>query len=451
MATNIAAKAVALLSTPLFTRLLSPAEYGLYSLYISWLGIVSVVLSLGISGGAVYRGLGRYENREKDFISSAVGILLVSFFAIGALLLALSFFGINHTGFPLIINIMLIGEVFLNVSETVIFAFFRYEYKYVKICLINLLYAVLTPGVAVLLIYVFGIRSEARIYASFFVSLGLILPLILKEIRAKKLFDKGIWAYLAKLSLPLLPNSVATTLVAQCDKLMIERYSGAAALGKYSIAYSTGFMLTTLTGAIYSALQPWIMRSLNSGNSENAKKLTERIIFLTSLGLVLFLLLIPEIFSLIAAPEYRSAELAVYPLAIAGFFQFVSNLLAANIIHTEKTASLSIASMIAFVFNLFSNIMLLSKYGYIAAAFTTALSYAAMIGIEYFFLRSSRRESIIEAKSFAPLALVIFALPIYSLREIPLARILFAAATLLFAAPSAIKFIKLFIRRKEAL
>ena len=76
--TNIFTKLIALLSAPLFTRLLLPGEYGVYSLYISWMGIISVVCALGISGGAIYRALGKFGESHEDLISSAIGILFLS-------------------------------------------------------------------------------------------------------------------------------------------------------------------------------------------------------------------------------------------------------------------------------------------------------------------------------------------------------------------------------------
>jgi O-antigen/teichoic acid export membrane protein len=230
---------------------------------------------------------------------------------------------------------------------------------------------------------------------------------------------------------------------------MIERFEGTAALGKYSIAYSVGFMLTTLTTALYSALQPWLMRKLNSGNTDAARVLTERIIFLSSLGLLVFLLSVPEIFGIIAAEAYLDAEIAVYPLALAGYLQFISNILAANIIHTEKTGAISVSGLIAFSFNLLSNLFLIPRYSFPAAAMTTALSYLLLIALEYFFLKRYSEGAVVDRRSLRPLCFAILTLPIYFLREFFLSRAIFILAIILFSLPSLIKFIRAFLERKE--
>ncbi len=447
--TNVFTKLIALLATPLFTRLLLPEEYGVYSLYISWMGIISVLVALGISGGAIYRALGKFGEAREDLISSAIGILFIASVALSIPALVFSRVGEGLTGLSPFLNCMLIFEVFLNSSETVVFAYYRYKYSYVRICLINLLYAVISVGVALALIYFTPIKAEARIYASFFASSILILPLIRPYLKPKKLYKREFWEYLLRLSLPLLPSAFSTALIAQIDKLMIERLDGTAALGKYSIAYSVGFMLTTLTAALYSALQPWLMRKLNSGNTEAAKIITKRIVFLTALGLLVFLLVIPEIFKIIAAEAYRDAEIAVYPLAVAGYLQFISNILAANIIHTEKTGAISIAGLIAFGFNLLTNLFLIPRYGYPAAAVTTALSYLLLVALEYLYLKKYSLGKVIDKKTVYPLWLILFAVPIYFFREFFLSRFIFAFTVVLISLPTLIKFIKAFLERRN--
>ena len=41
--TGILSRGVSFLFTPIYTRLLSESEYGVYSLYVSWLGLFTVL------------------------------------------------------------------------------------------------------------------------------------------------------------------------------------------------------------------------------------------------------------------------------------------------------------------------------------------------------------------------------------------------------------------------
>ncbi len=449
VATNLLTKAVSLLLSPVFTRILEPGEYGVYSLYLTWSGILTVAISLGISGAVIYRSLGKFREREDELIAaalSALGIVAVIFLA-PALFAGKGITSI--TGLGGIINILLVAEAFLNAAESVLFAHKRYRYAYLEICVTNLLYAVLSQGSALLLIYLVGLGGEARIYSSFAVTAALIVPRLIAYSKSVRRIKLDTVKYLLKLSLPLLPNAIALTLIAQSDKIMIEHILGISELGKYSVAYSVGFMLTVITGALYAAIQPWLMRKLNLEREELARDFTERLIKISSLGLLVFALFVPEIFGIIAAPEYKEAEAAVYPLAVAGLLQFISNILSANIIHTEKTGILSVFSIGALTLNLLLNYALIPIFGYLAAAFTTALAYGALVLLEHAFVVRRKYPRLIGKGGFLPLFLLFFIAPIYLMRELFASRMLLAAALALLSIPTLIAAVRDYTKRKS--
>ena len=67
---SIISKGALLAFTPVFTRILSPDEYGIYSLYSSWMGIFTVIETLEISGNLFYAGLGKDEDKDSYLLSS---------------------------------------------------------------------------------------------------------------------------------------------------------------------------------------------------------------------------------------------------------------------------------------------------------------------------------------------------------------------------------------------
>ena len=53
---GITQKIAGVISTAVFTRLLLPYEFGLYSAFAGWMGIFTVFATLGLPGVAIYRG-----------------------------------------------------------------------------------------------------------------------------------------------------------------------------------------------------------------------------------------------------------------------------------------------------------------------------------------------------------------------------------------------------------
>ena len=64
--TSVITKAIGLFVTPIFTRVLSSAEYGSYTLYMSCLGLFSVISTAAFSAGVIYRGCEVFEDKKDD-------------------------------------------------------------------------------------------------------------------------------------------------------------------------------------------------------------------------------------------------------------------------------------------------------------------------------------------------------------------------------------------------
>ena len=69
-------KGISTISTPIFTRILTTDEYGQFSVFNSWMSIVTVFVTLSIFNGVFTSGLVRFEKNRDVFASSMQGLLL---------------------------------------------------------------------------------------------------------------------------------------------------------------------------------------------------------------------------------------------------------------------------------------------------------------------------------------------------------------------------------------
>ena len=70
-------KGISTITTPIFTRLLNTSEYGQYNVFNSWLGIITIFVTLRLSMGVYAQGLVKFEEDRKKFSSSLQGLTLV--------------------------------------------------------------------------------------------------------------------------------------------------------------------------------------------------------------------------------------------------------------------------------------------------------------------------------------------------------------------------------------
>ena len=68
-------KGISSITVPIFTRLLDTAEYGNYNVFNSWLGIVTVIVTLNLSAGVYTQGLVKFDKEKNIFMSSVPGLM----------------------------------------------------------------------------------------------------------------------------------------------------------------------------------------------------------------------------------------------------------------------------------------------------------------------------------------------------------------------------------------
>ena len=370
------ARSVGALGTPIFTRLLTPTEYGLFPLYNTWLSVITVIVTLELTGGVIYRGLQRYSGNKEKFLSSAFGLFLCIFTLFCALYFAFSGVINKITGLGTLITSLMLAQIFANTVIAFYTARARYEYRYKSVAFLSLISSLGIPFVSVLLITVGNVRAEARIIGSC-VTLSLIaIPLIIEILRSsRRLFDKDTWGFLLRFNLPLLPHYLSMALILRVGEITVGRFFGTEALGRYSVAISLGMSMTVITNGIISALSPWLLRKTAAKETE---KIRDLLLILTKALCILCLVILafaPELLGIITPPEFHSALPAVYPLELSVIPMFLSGALVSCEMYYEKSATSAIPSIICAALSTLLSLTVLPRVDYRFVSIFVLASY----------------------------------------------------------------------------
>lgn len=371
----------AIIFTPIYTRLLLPEAYGVYSVYTSFLSIVTVFATLEISGGAVYRGLEQFKDKSQ-FISSAFGLITLS--SLVSLLIYLIFSErINEiSGLRPYLMIILFLQAFLNGIRSLKVSEAKFTYNK-KLPLIEaLFFSVIIPLSAIILIIFSKEVENARIYASLIASVIFAVPLIFSILKNGKfrVYKRDEWNFLIKYTIPALPHYIFISLIWQIGKIIVGNRFSAAQAGLLALATSVGLLPTLLTLGIQSALLPWITRKLSEARSGREKiySLISSIFFPLCLAVCMFLIICPEVFRIMSGKNYSDALGAVYPIAASVPAFFLTNLLCAEITYYKKTHLVTIGSGVAAVFVLICNLLFTFRLGFEFSACLIPLAFLFM-------------------------------------------------------------------------
>ena len=75
-------KAISLLTTPIFSRLLSTSDYGLFSVFNTWENIIIIIASLNLASGVYLRGLIKFEDDKDEFSASLQSLYSINTLAV---------------------------------------------------------------------------------------------------------------------------------------------------------------------------------------------------------------------------------------------------------------------------------------------------------------------------------------------------------------------------------
>ena len=375
-ACSILQKGISFIVVPIFTRILTTEQYGTYSLYLSWLQILTIITSLYLYYGVFTNGMNKYDTDRDRYISSMQGLTLT----ITAIVFAIFFVTQNAWSDILGLAPHLIFLMFVEMAVTPALSFWsgrqRFEYKYRKLVIVTLCKSIVNPVLGLIMVSLAEDKATARILSVVIVEVcfcGVIM--VYQFLKGKCWIDKKYWKFALGMAIPLLPHYLSGMILNKGDQIMISKMVSTSAVAFYSVAYNIGMLVQIFTNAISNSFTPWIYQRIKADKYE---KIPETINFLMllvaaiSLGLML---LSPELVLLFGSSGYSSAAYVIPPVAASVFFIFLYNILATPQFYFEKTSFLMVSSILAAVVNLGLNYIFIKQYGYVAAGYTTLVCY----------------------------------------------------------------------------
>lgn len=369
-------KGISMLSTPMFTRILTTTEYGAYNVFNSWLGIITIFVSLSLSGGVYTQGLVKYEHDRKVFSSSLQGLTTTL-----TILWTVVYFTFRSFWNGLLgLSTVQILAMLIMIWTTAIFGFWsneqRVEYKYKALVIITLLVSLFKPIIGVIFVLLAHDKVTARILGLVLVELvGYSGLYILQMKRGKVFFSAQYWKYALAFNLPLIPHYLSQIVLSSADRIMISKMIGDSEAGIYSLAYALSSIMLLFNSSLMQTLNPWIYQKIKAKRIKEIEPVAYTSLIIVATVNLMLILLAPEAVALFAPNAYHEAIYAIPPIALSVYFMYSYDLFAKFAFYYEKTNLIMIASVIGAILNIILNYIFIDMFGYIAAGYTTLVCY----------------------------------------------------------------------------
>ncbi|MBO8173588.1 MAG: oligosaccharide flippase family protein [Bacillaceae bacterium] len=379
-------KGITFLTIPIFTRLLTPADYGVVSLYETWVAIFTIIIGLNLNT-SITKGKYDFKDNYDAFVSSIIFLSVLLFFGYIVIFFLFGNFIENIIGLSPILLYFLIFQAYFTFVRNSLIAKLRVEYNYKLVSVILILISILGTLLSIyFILFVFQERPFlGKILGSGILILivGLVSLIYIITRSREKLWNFTYWKYGLALSTPLIFASLSGLLNAQFDRVIINKYIGEVATGLYSFAYNIGMIVTVLAHALDQAWSPWVYESMENKKFDKIKSrgVTYRNVFSIAYAGLLFIS--PELIKIMADESYwKSLDIIPY-IFIGYYFSYMYTLEVKTEFFYRKTGLISVGTLLSAIINIILNIIFVPKYGYVAAAITTSISFLFLFIFHY--------------------------------------------------------------------
>lgn len=422
---SIISSALAYITTPIYTRLLTADEYGQTAVWFTWYSLLGIIAMFSLSSGVFNNGMSDYPDRRDEYSLSMLGLS-----SLITLLFSIIFLGsypwtrdLLEMDFPLAV---LMCVVFLfQPAYNYWMVRQRYEFKYKYPLFWTSVLAILPPLVSVICILYF---PEHRLYSRIFgaeITLVFFYALFVVFLIKKggKKINTKYWKSAFLFNLPLIPHYLSILALGGSDRIMISKMIGDAEAAYYSVAFSIAIAVSIVWSAINSSLVPYTYEHCKQRNFAPVAKLTSLLLTVFAYFTLLASLIAPEMIRIMATPEYMDAIYVIPPIIIGVFFQVHYFIYANLVYYYKKPRYVMYASVTAATLNIILNYMFIPLYGYVAAAYTTMLAYVIQAVIDFYAMRKAVGFNIYNIKFIIGLSFIVIFLSLVVMSLYPLALI----------------------------
>ncbi len=430
---NIISIVVSMIAIPILTNILKTEDMGLAVSFNTIKTILSYIVLLSIYT-TIDKSILEFKGKKKEYLSTIYIVSNISLFIF--FLIYLIFKNPINSILGLSTNLMYLMFIiiFCTNAFTLYTTYWNFENKSIKNFIVSLLSSPVAQFVSILLVMLMtNNKYIGRIIGidSFYIILGIIFGISIL-INGKLYFNKKYAKYALAICIPIIPHLISQMLLAQSDLIMIKYFTGNSTAGIYSLAYTISSVLYTILFQLLRPWSPWVYRRLDNDDYQSVNSKSKLFIilgFILSIGLMT---ISPELINIFLNSDYHSAIYIVPSLILGVFFQFIYVFFYDVEYFHKKTKYITISSFGAALLNIILNLILIPKFGYMAAGYTTAIGYMFLALFHYTYMRKIDKREIYNIKYIKTLSLIIIVFTLLNIIFVNIALIRYLLFTIIF-------------------
>jgi len=386
----ILSKAVAFVMLPVYTRYLTPADYGLLQLIDMVVEVASIAAGSRLGAG-IFRFYHKAETPEerRALLSTALIVLLASYAAAATATYAyaptIARVALGDAGDVALVRIAGMSLAFESLL-LVPFAYLRVRDQSVFYVAVSLAKLILQVTLNIVFVVYLSLGAKGVLLSTLAANIVTGAFLTAYLVRGVGLrFSEGAARDLLRFGIPFVGTQIATFILTFGDRYFLRRASDATVVGLYGLAYQFGFLLAALGDLPFSMV--WEPARFEIATRPDRDELYARAfiyfnILLLTMG-VLITLFVGDFLRIVAAPAFLPARELVPIILIAYVLQSWTGMHNIGIQVRERTEFYTLANWAGAIVALVGYVLLIPRLLGLGAALATVVSFAVREWLVY--------------------------------------------------------------------
>jgi len=382
-------RAAAFIMLPIYTRYLTPADYGVIELLFMTTEVFAMIASAGLFA-AVFRFHAKAgSDDERRRVVSTATLLFIGFYAVGGTL----GFALAEPLAAVVLPGVEDGELFLRMIFVSFFlqALIELPLLYIRIrqrpwmfVAIGAIKLSLQLGLNLWFVVQLELHVIGVLYGTLISSLAVglfALPYTFRHTGIR--FDTAIARRLLRFGVPLIIAGLGNFVLTFADRYALSHLAGMHETGLYALGYKLGMVLWVF--AVAPLFSAWDAQRFEVAKQPDAADVQRRTFLFFNLAIISFGLALAlgsrELFRVLAAPEFLPAHRIVALIALAYVLQMWTQFTEFGLLLHERTVALGMATAAASLAMLAACWLLIPRYGMTGAALSTITAYTVRFAI----------------------------------------------------------------------
>lgn len=378
-------KALGLISLPIYTYFLSPSEYGIYAIILSYISLGSILLNLNVQS-SVSRFYYEKDTDVDKFVSTTIWLSTLIFLISVIFIKYLdykwlsSMLGFDVDKYDNFVFLIAYCQILFGIYTQTLIPLKRSKH-YSKVTSIK---TISTISLSIVMLYHRGDVESIllSILTIEIFSLFYVFAQIRKSLEFK--IRLSCTKYIVGYSFFLLPYSLSGIVLSQIDRIMIAKLDSLDSVGIYSVAYSLCMIPWTIFVIFSKGWTPEYFLYMNEEKYDLLDRDVKYILLMSSYIVIFLMLFMESASSFLFSDKYASIGQLLPVILSSVLFMILWQMWGRGIGYSRKTMYTSLIGTVSAIFNIFMNYMLIPYYGVMGAAYATYFSYMLMAVMGYF-------------------------------------------------------------------